>query len=544
MAPYIGPKPCLVSVHGEPGEEEQWKEEEGKRKRESSFEGVRKGRVKEIQLYPKKIGGLRKDGTGRHHLPVKQIATESNCPSGRAEIRAGYCHELDRWKRLAFGPALGTRSMARWRQISGTVLQHPHIPSIHYKQKTRTSTATHNNTQRPASTKTKTLPPENTNTNRKTHATPHTCMHTPVSTTHTTKKAGSQRAFCINAHSNPHCAVESQRQQQKTKRTLSTCTHDKPAQDLHTLKKVKCTPPTQLAEARSPHPSQTPAKTISPRNTDIPTRARKERYEQRYVKGELIGNGGYGSVYAGFRKSDNQPVALKFMDQLKIKMWAKMLENEDALPLEIALLRHVCRSPRCKEVAQLLDYYWFPGPEGVGVYLLILERPIPCMDLFNYMQEEKGYLEEGMARQVMKQVVSALQHCHSRGVVHRDLKPENILIQMTNYNVMLLDFGSASVLKEGPYTEVAGTPEYFPPETVLKGEYFALPATVWSLGILLFQMVWGDVPFYNDASIAKATIYFPRGISRDCRHLIRRCLAVCPHDRPTLEQIQEHPWMQ
>ncbi|XP_067109105.1 serine/threonine-protein kinase pim-2-like [Osmerus mordax] len=215
----------------------------------------------------------------------------------------------------------------------------------------------------------------------------------------------------------------------------------------------------------------------------------KERYEERYVKGEMIGNGGYGSVYAGFRKSDNQPVALKFVDQLKIKMWAKMLENEDALPLEIALLRHVCRSPRCKEVAQLLDYYWFPGPEGVGVYLLILERPIPCMDLFNYMQEEKGYLEEGMARQVMKQVVSALQHCHSRGVVHRDLKPENILIQMTNYNVMLLDFGSASVLKEGPYTEVAGTPEYFPPETVLKGEYFALPATVWSLGILLFQIV-------------------------------------------------------
>ena len=52
--------------------------------------------------------------------------------------------------------------------------------------------------------------------------------------------------------------------------------------------------------------------------------------------------------------------------------------------------------------------------------------------------------------------MSALQHCHSRGVVHRDLKPENILIQMTNYNVMLLDFGSASVLKEGPYTEVAG----------------------------------------------------------------------------------------
>ncbi|KAM9390920.1 serine/threonine-protein kinase pim-2-like, partial [Salvelinus alpinus] len=269
-----------------------------------------------------------------------------------------------------------------------------------------------------------------------------------------------------------------------------------------------------------------------------------ERFEELYVKGELIGHGGYGSVYAGFRKTDNQPVALKFVDQRKIKMWAKTSESKDVLPLEIALLQQVCRLPRCRGVAQLLDYYWMQGPEGAGIYLLVLERPIPCLDLFNYMQEGSGYLEEGMARHVMQQVVSALLHCHSRGVVHRDLKPENILVQLTNHNVLLLDFGSASVLKEGEYTDVAGTPEYLPPETVLRGEYFAVPATVWSLGILLFQMVWGDVPFYSDASIVKATLYFPRGISRDCRHLIRRCLAVSPDDRPTLEQIQHHPWMQ
>ncbi|XP_042164225.1 serine/threonine-protein kinase pim-2-like [Oncorhynchus tshawytscha] len=224
-------------------------------------------------------------------------------------------------------------------------------------------------------------------------------------------------------------------------------------------------------------------------------------------------------------------------------MWAKMSESKDVLPLEIALLQQVCRLPRSRGVAQLLDYYWMPGSEGAGIYLLVLERPIPCLDLFNYMQEGSGYLEEGMARHVMQQVVSALLHCHSRGVVHRDLKPENILVQLTNHNVLLLDFGSASVLKEGEYTDVAGTPEYLPPETVLRGEYFAVPATVWSLGILLFQMVWGDVPFYSDASIVKATLYFPRGISRDCRHLIRRCLAVSPDDRPTLEQIQQHPWM-
>ncbi|KAM6948214.1 serine/threonine-protein kinase pim-2-like [Aplochiton taeniatus] len=266
-------------------------------------------------------------------------------------------------------------------------------------------------------------------------------------------------------------------------------------------------------------------------------------FKEVYIQGALIGHGGYGDVYAGYRKSDNKPVALKMVNERKIKMWAKLSENEDALPLEIALLRQVCRSPRCKGVAQLLDYYWILGPEG-GIYVMVLDRPIPCLDLFNYLQEKGGYLEEEMARHVMKQVVAALQHCHSRGVVHRDLKPENILVQMVTLDIKLLDFGSASVLKEGAYTDVAGTPEYFPPETVQRGEYFAVPATVWSLGILLFQMIWGDVPFYSNDSIVKATLYFPRGISRDCRHLIRRCLSVCPEDRPSLEQILEHPWMQ
>ncbi|XP_038819257.1 serine/threonine-protein kinase pim-2-like [Salvelinus namaycush] len=106
------------------------------------------------------------------------------------------------------------------------------------------------------------------------------------------------------------------------------------------------------------------------------------------------------------------------------------------------------------------------------------------------------FVDQRKIKMWAKTVVSALLHCHSRGVVHRDLKPENILVQLTNHNVLLLDFGSASVLKEGEYTDVAGTPEYLPPETVLRGEYFAVPATVWSLGILLFQVQQLHDPSY------------------------------------------------
>ncbi|XP_030627942.1 serine/threonine-protein kinase pim-2-like [Chanos chanos] len=282
-------------------------------------------------------------------------------------------------------------------------------------------------------------------------------------------------------------------------------------------------------------PSVKPDPAVS---ADSPTPSSAEKFEELYGSRELIGQGGYGIVYAGYRKTDNLPVALKFVDMKKIKMWAKTSEKGEVLPLEIVLLRQVCNKPTCEGVAQLLDYFELPD-----FYLMVLERPEPCLDLFNYMQRQHGYLGESLACHFLSQVVSALMHCHSRGIVHRDLKPENILVEIATQCVKLLDFGSAALLIEGSYTEVVGTPEYFPPETILRGEYFAIPATVWSVGVLLFQMVWGDVPFHSDDDIIKGILHFPRGIARDCRHLIRRCLAASPNDRPTLEQILQHPWI-
>uniref|UniRef100_A0AAZ3QAB9 non-specific serine/threonine protein kinase n=1 Tax=Oncorhynchus tshawytscha TaxID=74940 RepID=A0AAZ3QAB9_ONCTS len=325
---------------------------------------------------------------------------------------------------------------------------------------THTQATTHTNKHTPTTT-------HNTCSNKQQAEASHTqASHTQKITKHTPNAdQENTQDKQIPQNQNPH-TERTQNQNPHTERTQNQNPHTERTQNQnpHTERTQNQNTHTSRTQNQDPHTERTQNQEGSLESTGAPTHIHRERFEELYVKGELIGHGGYGSVYAGFRKTDSQPVALKFVDQRKIKMWAKM-------------------------------------------------------------------------------VVSALLHCHSRGVVHRDLKPENILVQLTNHNVLLLDFGSASVLKEGEYTDVAGTPEYLPPETVLRGEYFAVPATVWSLGILLFQMVWGDVPFYSDASIVKATLYFPRGISRDCRHLIRRCLAVSPDDRPTLEQIQQHPWM-
>ena len=169
---------------------------------------------------------------------------------------------------------------------------------------------------------------------------------------------------------------------------------------------------------------------------------------------------------------------------------------------------------------------------------------------------EKGHLEEAQARMYFHQLVDAVSYCHSKGVSHRDLKPENLLVD-DNGDLKISDFGLSALVKgDGNQTRAellhttCGTPNYVAPEVLADNGYDGPAADTWSLGVILYVLLAGFLPFDEPTmsalfrKIGKADFAYPSWFSQDVRHLIDRILLVDVSKRYSLEQILQHPWMQ
>lgn len=262
-------------------------------------------------------------------------------------------------------------------------------------------------------------------------------------------------------------------------------------------------------------------------------RVRERRLERHYIVHEVLGKGGFGTVYSGYRRRDNLPVAIKHIVRDKVTLWGKIGELD--VPMEVSLLR---KTQDVTGVVQLVDYF-----EESDCFYLVMERPESVKDLFDYITE-KGALEESCARHFFRQIVTTIQEITRKGVLHRDIKDENILVDLESGQLKIIDFGSGDELREGYYTDFDGTRVYSPPEWISLQRYRGMPATVWSLGVLLYDLLCGDIPFEHDHQILRAQVTFKGKVSSQAQDLVRKCLSLRPCDRPSLKEIMDHPWMQ
>ncbi|XP_036448142.1 serine/threonine-protein kinase pim-2-like [Colossoma macropomum] len=263
-----------------------------------------------------------------------------------------------------------------------------------------------------------------------------------------------------------------------------------------------------------------------------------DTFASHYVIGEQLGQGSYGSVFKGSRISDGLQVAIKFVSkQPADSRYLRSPVESRAVPVEVALMQMMNEPPVCNNIIKLIE--WFDEPDQ---YVLVLERPDPCVDVKSFLDNLGGYADEETARNIMLLAVEAANQCSLRGVLHRDIKLENLLINTDTSEVKLIDFGCGDKIRRTGYSEYEGTLQYCPPEFFMEDKYHADPATVWSLGVLLFRMVCGRFPFADELDIVLGGLDFGDDLSQECYDLIEWCLQYKPSRRPSLQQIREHEW--
>lgn len=266
-----------------------------------------------------------------------------------------------------------------------------------------------------------------------------------------------------------------------------------------------------------------------------------------------LGAGGFGQVYLGHFINLDQPVAVKYIKKTKVSCWTSYYNRK--IPTEVFLMLQVNQHPN---VIKLYDFV-----ESQNYFILFIEKPANSIDLFDYISNEL-VLTEARARNFFHQILNSVEYCLQQGVVHRDIKDENFIIDLDSMTLKLIDFGAGIYLKNQEtagknygygmdainvkklnqiYTEYDGTKVYSPPEWISRREYKLMPLTVWSLGILLFDMVQGNIPYESGTEIVKNKLSFRRQvISADCQNLIRKMLCSSEINRIDLEGVKSHSW--
>ena len=259
-----------------------------------------------------------------------------------------------------------------------------------------------------------------------------------------------------------------------------------------------------------------------------------------YEPMRFLGSGAFGGVYECRHQLTGENFAVKIVDiQTCLKAdFYPHFKNELIIHSRI---KH-------KSITQIHDVLI----DKTNVYIVL--EFCDGGDLNDVVQESGGLTEEE-AKHYFHQIINALSYIHNLGIAHRDVKLENILVTVDD-DAKLTDFGLCKQANgDDPMMTTCGTLVYAAPEIIREEPYNGMKADIWSAGIVLYAMVANHFPWIVDASlppeklmsettrqILECNIDLPDGISVDLQSLLGSILTVDVDERPTAEDILQHPW--
>jgi len=249
-----------------------------------------------------------------------------------------------------------------------------------------------------------------------------------------------------------------------------------------------------------------------------------------YIVGIKIGEGSYATVRKGMNKLTNKEVAIKVYEKSKLINAQRKLNVKK----EIRILKKV-NHPNIVKFHEVVN--------TTNNLYLIMEF-IKGKSLTSYIRDTPlRRLKESEAIRLFKQVLEAIKYCHDNMISHRDIKADNVLVKNKG-EVKLIDFGFSTLSKTNQLLDLfCGTPYYMPPEITCRKEYIGTNTDIWSLGVLFYFMLSGNLPFDGKTDkdlfkcIARGHVLFPSYFSSMSKEFILKMLQVDPNKRATAMEV-------
>ena len=252
----------------------------------------------------------------------------------------------------------------------------------------------------------------------------------------------------------------------------------------------------------------------------------------QYEITEILGKGAYGLVKLATFKKTGEKFAVKIYEKTRLTDPTKRAN----VNREISILKKIHHTNTISLVKMIEN----------SEYVHLFTEFVPGSSLYSYLSKQPcKKLNETTCKSIFKQIIGAINYCHSIKISHRDIKLENILIN--NKEVKLIDFGFA-IANQTKSRTFCGTPSYMAPELVNRDEYSPFAVDIWALGVLLFAMLCGKFPFHEKhenslyAAIRTGRYEIPDSVSESAKELICLMLCVNSEHRGNSEQILRHRW--